>query len=72
MARHTAPQVGTHLAGWFSAQPLYDWINQVEPDLFGSTEPVVASGDGESWDMSRACARRRQAPHAIDLRVKGR
>ncbi len=41
MARHTQPQVGTHLAGWLSAQPLYDWINQVEPDLFGSTEPVT-------------------------------
>ncbi len=44
MARHTQPQVGSHLAGWFSAQPLLDWINQAEPDLFGSTEPVVASG----------------------------
>lgn len=43
MARFTQPQVGTHLAGWFSAQPLFDWINQVEPDLFGSTEPVGAA-----------------------------
>ncbi len=54
MARHTQPQVGTHLAGWFSAQPLFDWINHVEPDLFGSTEPVVATGEGDPWDMSQA------------------
>jgi len=53
MARHTQPQVGAHLAGWFSAQPLYDWINSVEPDLFGSTEPVVSEGTEKSFDMSQ-------------------
>lgn len=26
--------VGSHLAGWFSFQPLWDWITSVEPDLF--------------------------------------
>ena len=41
MARHTQPQVGTHLAGWFSAQPLFDWILAVEPDLLSGTEPVL-------------------------------
>ena len=26
VARHTAEQVGSHLAGWFSYQPIYDKI----------------------------------------------
>ncbi|MDQ6697228.1 MAG: class II aldolase/adducin family protein [Actinomycetota bacterium] len=56
MARHTYPQVGGHLAGWFSAQPLYDWINQAEPDLFGSTEPVVPEGAEKSYDMQKGLA----------------
>ena len=30
----TAGQVGTHDAGWFNFQPLYDWITREEPDLF--------------------------------------
>ena len=29
----TATQVGSHLAGWFSFQPLYDWIVAQQPDL---------------------------------------
>ncbi|MGC1511391.1 MAG: class II aldolase/adducin family protein [Acidimicrobiales bacterium] len=29
----TAGQVGSHLAGWFSFQPSYDWIVRAEPDL---------------------------------------
>ena len=29
----TATQVGSHLAGWFSFQPLYHWIVRDEPDL---------------------------------------
>lgn len=33
VARSTSEEVGSHLAGWFSAQPLFDWIEQVEPDL---------------------------------------
>jgi len=41
MARHTQPQVGSTMAGWFSAQPLMDWITLSEPDLFGSTTPVA-------------------------------
>lgn len=33
MARHTSTQVGSHLAGWFSAQPLFDVILADQPDL---------------------------------------
>ncbi len=33
MARHTSGQVGTHLAGWFSFQPLFDRIVREQPDL---------------------------------------
>ena len=33
VARHTAEQVGGHLAGWFSFQPLYDDIVARQPDL---------------------------------------
>jgi ribulose-5-phosphate 4-epimerase/fuculose-1-phosphate aldolase len=33
VARHTAAQVGSHLAGWFSAQPLFDVILAEQPDL---------------------------------------
>ena len=33
MAAHTAKQVGNHWSGWFSFQPLYDWIVKLEPDL---------------------------------------
>ncbi len=29
----TASQVGSHRFGWFSFQPLYDWITAAEPDL---------------------------------------
>jgi ribulose-5-phosphate 4-epimerase/fuculose-1-phosphate aldolase len=32
-ATHCAGQVGSHLAGWFSFQPLYDWIVREEPDV---------------------------------------
>ena len=32
-AEKTAKQVGTPLAGWFSFQPLYDWITSTQPDL---------------------------------------
>ena len=34
MARLTATQVGSHLAGWFSFQPLLDRISREQPDLF--------------------------------------
>src|SRR5882762_7388674 len=34
MAKHTAGQVGTHFAGWFSFQPLFDRITREQPDLF--------------------------------------
>ncbi|MGH1503019.1 MAG: class II aldolase/adducin family protein [Acidimicrobiales bacterium] len=34
MAKFTSTQVGSHTAGWFSFQPLWDWITQSEPDLF--------------------------------------
>jgi ribulose-5-phosphate 4-epimerase/fuculose-1-phosphate aldolase len=33
MALHTAGQVGSTLAGWFSAQPLFDVILAEQPDL---------------------------------------
>ncbi len=33
MARHTSGQVGSHLAGWFSFQPLFDRIVREQPDL---------------------------------------
>lgn len=33
VAMHTHRQIGSHLAGWFSAQPLFDWILASEPDL---------------------------------------
>jgi ribulose-5-phosphate 4-epimerase/fuculose-1-phosphate aldolase len=32
-AKHTAGQVGAHISGWFSFQPLYDWIVREEPDV---------------------------------------
>jgi ribulose-5-phosphate 4-epimerase/fuculose-1-phosphate aldolase len=34
MAKLTAGQVGTHFAGWFSFQPLFDRITREQPDLF--------------------------------------
>ncbi len=34
VARFTYGQVGTDVAGWFSGQPLFDWIEEAEPDLF--------------------------------------
>jgi ribulose-5-phosphate 4-epimerase/fuculose-1-phosphate aldolase len=33
IARHTASQTGTHKGGYFSFQPLWDWIVAAEPDL---------------------------------------
>ena len=33
MAERTSGQVGSHLAGWFSFQPLYDRIVREQPDL---------------------------------------
>jgi ribulose-5-phosphate 4-epimerase/fuculose-1-phosphate aldolase len=33
MARLTSHQVGSHLAGWFSFQPLFDRIVREQPDL---------------------------------------
>jgi len=34
MAKLTAGQVGSHVAGFFSFQPLYDWVTREQPDLF--------------------------------------
>jgi ribulose-5-phosphate 4-epimerase/fuculose-1-phosphate aldolase len=34
MAAFTAGQVGSHQAGWFSFQPLYEQISRAQPDLF--------------------------------------
>jgi ribulose-5-phosphate 4-epimerase/fuculose-1-phosphate aldolase len=33
MARHTMAQVGGSSAGWYNAQPLFDWIIAEQPDL---------------------------------------
>ncbi|MGH9015926.1 MAG: class II aldolase/adducin family protein [Acidimicrobiia bacterium] len=33
MARFTATQVGSHVAGYSSFQPLYDWVVHDQPDL---------------------------------------
>jgi ribulose-5-phosphate 4-epimerase/fuculose-1-phosphate aldolase len=33
IAKLTASQVGTHRGGYFSFQPLWDWIVAAEPDL---------------------------------------
>ena len=33
MARLTSSQVGSHMAGWFSFQPLFDRIVREQPDL---------------------------------------
>jgi ribulose-5-phosphate 4-epimerase/fuculose-1-phosphate aldolase len=32
-AELTATQVGSHVAGWFSFQPMYEWILREQPDL---------------------------------------
>ena len=40
VARATHEMVGSHVAGLFSAQPLFDWIAEAEPGAFGSTEPL--------------------------------
>jgi len=34
MAAVTRGQVGNHIAGWFSFQPLYARITREQPDLF--------------------------------------
>ncbi len=40
VATATRGQVGSHLAGWFSGQPLFDWIAELEPAAFGTTTPI--------------------------------
>ena len=40
VARATQEENGGHVQGWFQAQPLFDWIAEVEPGAFGSTDPV--------------------------------
>ncbi|HEX2576607.1 MAG TPA: class II aldolase/adducin family protein [Aquihabitans sp.] len=40
VARQTHAQVGGHIAGWFSGQPLFDWIAASEPDAYGEHAPV--------------------------------
>ncbi len=41
VARQTHDQVGGALAGWFSGQPLFDWIAAQEPDAYGESAPVA-------------------------------
>jgi hypothetical protein len=33
-AKHTYALVGSHLAGWFQFQPLWQRISREQPDLF--------------------------------------
>jgi ribulose-5-phosphate 4-epimerase/fuculose-1-phosphate aldolase len=40
VAGTTAKLIGGHEAGWFCGQPLFDWIATVEPEAYGSTEPI--------------------------------
>lgn len=40
VATATHAEIGSPLAGWFSAQPLFDWIAEQEPDVYGSTTPI--------------------------------
>ena len=40
VATATHAEVGSSLAGWFSGQPLFDWIAEQEPDVYGSTTPI--------------------------------
>ncbi len=40
VAEATQAQIGNHLAGWFGGQPLFDWIAEVEPAAYGTTDPV--------------------------------
>ncbi|CAN5745729.1 class II aldolase/adducin family protein [soil metagenome] len=41
VARATHEQVGSSLAGWFSGQPLFDWIAELEPDVYAGADPVA-------------------------------
>ena len=41
VARSTHDQVGMPIGGWFSAQPLFDWIIETEPDLLSGTRLVT-------------------------------
>src|SRR5690606_36879338 len=40
VARSTQDENGGHVQGWFQAQRLFDWVAQVEPSAFRSTDPV--------------------------------
>ncbi|MEO6987932.1 MAG: class II aldolase/adducin family protein, partial [Aquihabitans sp.] len=40
VATSTHAQIGSPLAGWFSGQPLFDWIAEQDPDVYGTTTPV--------------------------------
>ena len=40
IASATYDMVGGHMAGWFSGQPLFDWIAAQEPDAYGEHPPV--------------------------------
>ena len=40
VATQTHGEVGTAIAGWFSGQPLFDWIAAQEPDAYGDVPPV--------------------------------
>ncbi len=41
IARLTYGQIGGHVAGWFSGQPLFDWIAVQEPDAYGDHAPIA-------------------------------
>jgi len=40
VAAATYRELGSSTAGWFCAQPLFDWIAEAEPDAHGSEPPV--------------------------------
>lgn len=41
VAAATHDQLGSPVAGWFSGQPLFDWIAEQDPDAYGSTAPAT-------------------------------
>lgn len=41
VARQTYANVGGNMAGWFSGQPLFDWIAEQDPDAYGDAAPMA-------------------------------
>jgi len=47
IAQLAASQVGTHRGGYFSFQPLWDWITAAEPELREKMQDVVVTALAE-------------------------